>query len=134
MEFVKDMENFEFVRHFTTVFKRLFNIGFQLFIQPLRVADPPIILRNDLESFITDVFGNFAELHRHHQAMLEKMHHIQRDEHPLIESITGVVCDTILASKPSYMEYISAYPSAKDRLIKEEASNSAFSDFLKERA
>lgn len=56
-----------------------------MYIRPLREADPPIIPRDRLESFITDVFHNFAELHAHHQRLVEKFHEVQTEEFPVIK-------------------------------------------------
>lgn len=64
-----------------------------MYVQPLRMQNPPIIPREKLESFVADVFHNFAEIYEHHRKLLEQLHEIQRDEHPAIKSITAAVFD-----------------------------------------
>ena len=72
-----------------------------MYVGPLREMDPPIIPRDRLEQFIQEVFHNYAELHAHHRRMLNKLHEIQREEHPVIRSITADRKSTRLNSSHS---------------------------------
>lgn len=101
-----------------------------MFIIPLREADPPIIPRARLEQFLLDVFDNFADLHFHHRKLLEKLHQIQREEHPVIKSITAAMFDAALHFRPAYMEYVPNYPIAEYRIIDEMNNNPAFKMFV----
>ncbi|KAF5351291.1 hypothetical protein D9758_007992 [Tetrapyrgos nigripes] len=113
MSYVKDLENIEV-----------------MYIRPLRSADPPIIPPDRLDSFIHDVFHNFAELHAHHRRLIDRLHEIQREEHPIIRSITAAVFDSALFFRDAYIEYIPNYPIAAYRIDDEMASNPAFKGFV----
>lgn len=101
-----------------------------MYIRPLRNADPPIIPPDRLDQFITDVFHNFAELHAHHLKLVETLHEIQREEHPVIRTVTAAVFDAALNFRDAYMEYIPNYPIAKFRIDDEMANNEAFKNFV----
>ena len=101
-----------------------------MYVAPLREMDPPIIPRDRLEQFIQEVFHNYAELHAHHRRMLEKLHEIQRDEHPVIRSITAAIYDAVLNFREAYMEYIPNYPIAAYRIDDEMANNPQFKAFV----
>ena len=101
-----------------------------MYVSPLREMDPPIIPRDRLEQFISEVFHNYAELHAHHRRMLEKLHEIQRDEHPVIRSVTAAIYDAVLNFREAYMEYIPNYPIAAYRIDDEMANNHNFKDFV----
>lgn len=101
-----------------------------MYIQPLRAANPPIIPPNRLDQFIEDVYHNFAELHIHHRRLVEKFHEIQREEHPVIRTITAALFDAALNFREAYMEYIPNYPIAAYRIDDEIANNPAFKAFV----
>jgi len=101
-----------------------------MFVRPLRHADPPIIPRERLDSFIQDVFHNFAELHAHHRQLVDEFHEIQREEHPTIRSITAIFFNAALTFREAYMEYIPNYPIAAYRVDDEIANNPAFQVFV----
>ncbi|KAI0358188.1 Dbl-like domain-containing protein [Trametes cingulata] len=113
MDYVRDLENIEV-----------------MYVAPLREMDPPIIPRDRLEQFIQEVFHNYAELHAHHRKMLNKLHEIQREEHPVIRSITAAIYDAVLNFREAYMEYIPNYPIAAYRIDDEMANNPAFKTFV----
>ncbi|KAH9951090.1 Dbl-like domain-containing protein [Amylocystis lapponica] len=115
MDYVKDLENIEV-----------------MYVAPLREMDPPIIPRDRLDQFIEDVFHNFAELHVHHRKMLNTFHEIQREEHPIIRSVTAAVYDAVLNFREAYMEYIPNYPIAAYRIDDEMANNPAFKQFVEQ--
>lgn len=94
------------------------------------MQDPPIIPRDRLENFITDVFHNFAEIFSHHRKLLDKLHEVQRDEHPTVKSITAAVFDAALSFREAYMEYIPNYPIAAYRIDDEMANNFEFKTFV----
>ncbi|KAJ3860794.1 CNH domain-containing protein [Lentinula novae-zelandiae] len=120
---------FELIKGEMAYAKDLENIAI-MYIRPLREADPPIIPRDRLESFITDVFHNFAELHAHHQRLVEKFHEVQTEEFPVIRSVTAAVFDAALNFREAYMEYIPNYPIAAYRIDDEMANNPAFKAFV----
>ncbi|KAJ3780956.1 Dbl-like domain-containing protein [Lentinula aff. detonsa] len=122
---------FELIKGEMAYAKDLENIDI-MYIRPLREADPPIITRDRLDSFITDVFHNFAELHAHHQRLVEKFHEVQTEEFPVIRSVTAAVFDAALNFREAYMEYIPNYPIAAYRIDDEMANNPAFKTFVEQ--
>ena len=101
-----------------------------MYVRPLRNAEPPIIPPDRLQQFLADVFHNFLELHAHHRRLIDRLHQIQRDEHPKIRSITSAVLDAALNFREAYMEYIPNYPIAAYRIDEEMANNPAFKAFV----
>lgn len=101
-----------------------------MYVQPLRAQDPPIIPRDRLDSFIQDVFHNFGELHAHHRRLVDQFHEIQREEHPMIRSVTAAMYDAVLNFRDAYLEYIPNYPIAAYRIDDEMANNPAFKAFV----
>ena len=101
-----------------------------MYVQPLRAAEPSIIPRDRLSAFITDVYHNFGALHLQHRKLLDCLHAIQRDEHPVINSVSAAIFDAALNWREEYMEYITNYPIAEYRIVDEMANNVAFKDFV----
>jgi hypothetical protein len=101
-----------------------------MYVQPLRSAEPPIIPRDRLSTFITDVYHNFGALHLQHRKLLDHLHAIQRDEHPVINSVAAAIFDAALNWREEYMEYITNYPIAEYRIVDEKANNPTFSEFV----
>jgi hypothetical protein len=92
--------------------------------------DPAIIPRDRLDSFIQDVYHNFGELHAHHRRLLERFHEIQREEHPLIRSVTAAMYDAVLNFRDAYLDYIPNYPIAAYRIDDEMNNNPQFKAFV----
>lgn len=114
MVYVKDLENIE-----------------TMYIRPLREQDQPVIIPRDrLNSFISDVFHNYSEIYAHHRRLLDQLHEIQREEHPVIKSITAPLFDAALNFRDAYMEYIPNYPIAAYRIDDETANNPEFKSFV----
>ena len=104
-----------------------------MYVQPLRSAEPSIIPRERLSAFITDVFHNFGAIHLQHRKLLDRLHTIQQDEHPVINSVTAAIFDAALNWREEYMDYITNYPIAEYRIVDEMANNPAFKDFVEVR-
>ncbi|KAH9479303.1 Rho1 guanine nucleotide exchange factor 1 [Psilocybe cubensis] len=113
MAYVRDLENIE-----------------TMYVRPLRNAEPPIIPIERLNQFLTEVFHNFNELHAYHRRLMDKLHEIQREEHPVIRSITPAIFDAALNFREAYMEYIPNYPIAAYRIDDEMNNNPAFKQFV----
>lgn len=62
--------------------------------------------------------------------MLDRLHEIQREEHPFIRTITAPVFDAALNWRDAYMEYIPHYPIAAFRIDDEMANNQSFKAFI----
>ncbi|KXN90684.1 Rho1 guanine nucleotide exchange factor 1 [Leucoagaricus sp. SymC.cos] len=108
--------------------KDLHNIN-KIFITPLQEADPSIIPRDRLPQFLQEVFSNIQEITMYHQRLVEQLHHIQREYHPRIPSITAAVFDTALNFREAYLEYIPNYPIAAYRIEDEKEKNLQFKIF-----
>ncbi|KAI0286011.1 CNH domain-containing protein [Russula aff. rugulosa BPL654] len=113
MQCVRDLENIDI-----------------MYVQPLRSVEPPIIPRERLSTFITDVFHNFGAIHLQHRKLLDRLHAIQQKEHPVINSVTAAIFDAALNWRDEYMEYITNYPIAEYRIVDEMGNNPAFKDFV----
>ena len=79
---------------------------------------------------ISQLKSYFAELHAHHRKMLNTFHEIQREEHPVIKSVTAAVYDAVLNFREAYMEYIPNYPIAAYRIDEEMANSLSFKEFV----
>ena len=104
-----------------------------MYVQPLRSAEPSIIPRERLSAFITDVFHNSGTIHLQHRELLDRLHAIQREEHPVIHSVTAAIFDAAQNWHDEYMKYITNYPIAKYRIVDEMGNNPAFKDFVEVR-
>jgi RHO1 GDP-GTP exchange protein 1/2 len=62
--------------------------------------------------------------------MLDRLHEIQREEHPVIRTIVPPVFDAALNWVDAYMEYIPHYPIAAFRIDDEMANNPSFKAFI----
>lgn len=100
-----------------------------MYVQPLKAAEPPIIPHDRLPTFLHDAFHNYAELFHLHRQLLSKLHEIQRDEHPVIRSITAPILDAALNFREAYMTYIPNNPIAHYRIDEEMQNNPAFKAF-----
>lgn len=66
----------------------------------------------------------------YHQRLVDQLHHIQREYHPRIPSVTAAVFDTALNFRDAYLEYIPNYPIAAYRIENEKEKNPTFGAFL----
>ena len=80
----------------------------QTYVQPLCSMNPPVIPCGP-EPFIRDIFYNFGEFHAHHRQLLDQLFEIQREEHPMIRSITAPMYDVVLTFRGVYLEYVLNY-------------------------
>jgi hypothetical protein len=104
-----------------------------MYVQPLRSIEPPIIPRERLPTFITDVFHNFDAIRLQHRKLLDRLHVIQQEEHPVIHSVTAAIFDAALNWRDEYMKYITNYPIAEYRIVDEMGNNPGFKVFVEVR-
>ncbi|KAJ7773279.1 hypothetical protein B0H16DRAFT_1511726 [Mycena metata] len=104
----------------------------EVFIDRLRSANPPIIRESFLYKFINEVFGNLDQVVSHHQVMLAALFARQREQHPLVQSVSDIILDTALKEdfRSSYEVYIKNYPLAESRHRKELAQNQDYQAFV----
>jgi hypothetical protein len=127
--YVKDLESLETVRLPSLPRIPLPDVIWKIFIGPLRTIEPPVIPPDRLKSFITDVFHNCGELYAHHRRLVERLHEIQREEHPVIRSITAALFDAAISFRDAYLDYIPNYPIGVYRINAELATNPVFKSF-----
>jgi len=134
MAYVKDLENMNQVgpASFQTHLGSHPNF-IQMYIIPLRDAEPPVIPPDRLDQFIQDVFHNYDELYEYHRRLVEKFLEIQREQHPIIRTVTAPLFDAALNFRDAYLEYIPNYPIAAYRIDDEMANNPAFKAFVEVR-
>jgi hypothetical protein len=65
-----------------------------VFIDPLKTADPPVLPEDRLEIFISEVFYNVDSILNHEQLMLAALFYRQREEHPLVQSISDIILES----------------------------------------
>lgn len=102
----------------------------QMYIQPLCSVNPPIIPPEQLGTFIQNVFCNIGDLHTHHKQLLDQFFEIQRNEHPIIRSVTTVMHNAILKLKEVYLEYAVRYPTAEYLISDEMEINQKLEAFV----
>lgn len=129
MGYVKDLEAIGTVRRISIHAPCVILIMLKMYVQPLKNSDPPIIPHERLSSFLHDAYHNYVELLHLHRRLLERLHEIQRDEHPNIRSITAPVLDAALNWHDAYMEYVPNYPISHYRIDEEMQNNIAFKAF-----
>ena len=105
-----------------------------VFIQPLRVGDPPIMTPLDLQKFIHEVFGNILELLECSKRLLEVMYVRQREQHPVIQKVGDIFLDIATEFQIVYLIYIGHHPLAEKRLKEELGHNPEFKFFIEVRA
>ncbi|KAJ7650251.1 hypothetical protein FB45DRAFT_887431, partial [Roridomyces roridus] len=103
-----------------------------VFIDGLRSASPPVIPESILNKFIKEVFGNIDEVVAQHHAMLGALFARQREQHPLVQSVSDIVLDMALNEQflTSYDVYIKNYPLAESRHRKEFMQNKAYQTLI----
>lgn len=118
-----------------------------VFVDPLRRANPPVIPSRVLPGFLVEVFGNLDEILSYHQPMLAALFSRQREQHPLIQSLSDIILDSMcfassrhytdtrLATlrpefRESYSVYIKHYPLAESHHRKMLARTPLYQSFV----
>ena len=102
-----------------------------VFIKPLRSADPPIISPPaKLEEFLDDVFGNILDLRECNRRLLEVMYVRQREQQYVIQRIGDVFLVAASEFRQEYPDYVGHHPLAEKRMKEEVESNPEFRLFL----
>lgn len=103
----------------------------EVFIEPLRSASPPVISPGERrQKFLSEVFWNLNEIIAHHDRLVAALFDRQREQHPLVQSVSDTILDAVLQFKADYESYIEHYPLAEERHRTELNCNKDYQDFL----
>ncbi|KAG1747212.1 uncharacterized protein EDB91DRAFT_74648 [Suillus paluster] len=102
----------------------------EVFIEPLKFANPPVIAPDKLRPFVQEVFWNLDRILVHHEHMLAALFERQLDQHPLIQSVTDIVLETCFQFQGEYESYIKHYPLAEERHRTELSRNKNYQAFM----
>ncbi|KAL5513096.1 TUS1 [Sanghuangporus vaninii] len=101
-----------------------------LFMKPLRMADPPIIPPSQIDSFMIDVFHNILDIRDVNRRLLEVLEVRQREQSPIIQRIGDVFLTAATDFRNVYADYVGNLPVAEKRLKDEMDSNPELRRFL----
>lgn len=104
----------------------------EVFIEPLKFANPPVIAADKLRPFIQEVFWNLDRILVHHEHMLAALFERQLDQHPLVQSVTDIVLETCFQFQSEYESYIKHYPLAEERHRTELSRNKRYQAFMQQ--
>ena len=119
-----------------------------MFIDGLLNTDPPVIGPDNIHPFISEVFCNIDAVSGHHHRMLAALFSRQREQHPLVQSVSDIILDSqsdtlvfssrkakdnqpaSLLFRSGYETYIKSYPLAEARHRSELKKNSKYREWL----
>lgn len=104
----------------------------QVFIVPLRNADPPII-RGGVDEFIDEVFNNILDLRECNRRLLEMMYVRQREQGEIISKIGDIFLHVATEFRVAYPTYIGQLAAGEKRLKEEMEGNGEFRVFIEVR-
>lgn len=102
---------------------------YQVFIRPLRNADPPVIEGGPHE-FIEEVFGNILDLRECNRNLLEAMYVRQREQGEVISKIGDIFLNAASEFRLAYPTYMGQLPGAEKRLKEDMEANGDLRVFL----
>lgn len=102
----------------------------QLFIRPLRNANPPIIRSSEIDEFIDEVFGNILDLRETNRRLLEQIYVRQREQSPVIQGIGDIFLEAATEFRVVYPNYVGNLPVGEKRMKDELEKNAEFKRFV----
>lgn len=102
----------------------------QLFIRPLRIANPPVIPLHEIDEFIDAVFGNILDIRECNRRLLEVMYVRQREQGAIVQRIGDVFLTAAAEFRLAYPIYVGHLPVAEKRVKDEMETNSELRRFL----
>ena len=105
----------------------------QLFIRPLRNANPPVIRPSEIDEFIDEVFGNVLDLRECNRRLLEMIYVRQREQAPVIQGIGDIFLEAATEFRLAYPIYVGHLPVAEKRMKDEMDKNAEFKRFVEVR-
>ena len=104
----------------------------QVFIRPLRNANPPVI-QGGAHEFIEEVFGNILDLRECNRNLLETMYVRQREQGEVISKIGDIFLNAATEFRFAYPTYMGQLPGAEKRLKGDMEANGDLRVFLEVR-
>jgi len=105
----------------------------QVYLRPLRNADPPVIPRDEIDDFVDTVFGNVLDLRECNKRLLETMYVRQREQGIIIQRIGDIFLTAAAEFRLAYPAYVGHLPVAEKRLKDEMEANPSLKFFLEVR-
>jgi hypothetical protein len=105
-----------------------------VFLKPLRNASPPVIPYSELDGFIDDVFGNFYDVRRASNQLLEVLNVRQREQSLVIQRVGDIFLQVATEFRLVYPPYVGHLPLVEKRLKEETERNHEFRLFLEVRS
>ncbi|KAG8932291.1 hypothetical protein FRC02_001362 [Tulasnella sp. 418] len=103
----------------------------EVYIQKLLASSPAVITpRAELEKFVEEMFNNVMEIEKIHEQMVRTLFVRQRQQHPIIDTISDIILDASFSFQSQYEKYIKHYPFAEGRHRRELKSNPLYRDFI----
>ncbi|CDO75557.1 hypothetical protein BN946_scf184883.g19 [Trametes cinnabarina] len=102
----------------------------EVFVEPLiaTLAVP----EHRVKGFVQEVFFNIDAILAHHHRMLAALFARQREQHPLIQSVSDIILDNTLLFRNDYEAYIKHYPLAEARHRSEMRRSQRYQYFLQQ--
>ena len=104
----------------------------QVFIRPLRNANPPVI-DGGAHDFIEEVFSNILDLRECNRNLLETMYVRQREQGEVISRIGDIFLNAATEFRLAYPTYMGQLPGAEKRLKEEMEANGDLRVFIEVR-
>ncbi|KAI0649128.1 hypothetical protein C8Q79DRAFT_904017 [Trametes meyenii] len=102
----------------------------EVFIDPL--INTSAVPQHRAKSFVREVFSNMDKILEHHHRQLAALFERQREQHPLIQSLSDIILDNSLHYQNEYEEYIKYYPLAEARHRSEMRRSQRYQYFLQQ--
>ncbi|KAI0359880.1 hypothetical protein OH77DRAFT_1419213 [Trametes cingulata] len=102
----------------------------EVFIDPLLNINA--VPEHRVKGFVREVFCNLDAILAHHYRLLAALFARQRDQHPLVQSLSDIILDNSLLFRNDYESYIKHYPIAEARHRSEMRRNQKYQYFLQQ--
>ncbi|KAH9903012.1 hypothetical protein C8Q73DRAFT_798049 [Cubamyces lactineus] len=102
----------------------------EVFVDPM--INTLAIPQHRVKGFIQEVFFNIDDILAHHRRLLAALFARQREQHPLIQSLSDIVLDNSLLFRNDYEAYIKHYPLSEARHRSEMRRSQRYQYFLQQ--
>ncbi|KAI0367745.1 hypothetical protein BV20DRAFT_1045369 [Pilatotrama ljubarskyi] len=102
----------------------------EVFVDPL--INTLAVPQHRVKGFVKEVFFNLENILAHHHRLLAALFARQREQHPLVQSLSDIILDTSLLFRNDYEAYIKHYPIAEARHRSEMRRSQRYQYFLQQ--